>query len=106
MMKATATRKGLPTKAQAICFVLSVAEKPLTRREILFRVHVMSPAAAGEFHPGSNGDYFLPGARFDGWRSPVAMGLVKRAKRDRSGIRYVLAEAGVPFARAYARWGS
>jgi len=47
------------TKAHHICFVMSSAKSPLTRVEILKRVHKLENSQIA-FRPTSNGCYFLP----------------------------------------------
>lgn len=97
-------RKGRPTKVAAMCYALAM-RGAMRKVDILRSAHFLAGRAGG-FEPTSNGDYFLPGTRFDGWKSPVASGLIVKVGRDRKGIIYHLSPEGVQLAMSYERWGS
>lgn len=95
-----------PTKADRICYVLMHSGGPLSREEILRRVHVLENSQI-PFRKTSNGCYFLKteGTFTQEHKASVILaGLIQPAGKVDRKIVYTLTPKGIKVAERFVKW--
>ena len=88
------------SKAHTICRVLAQVNVPLTREEIMLRVHLAEHKLHTDFSPNSNNCYFLPRLSDRGFGSSygavsvIVKGLVRKCGTRKHRFLYELTDAG------------
>lgn len=95
-----------PTKADRICYVLMHSDVPLSKEEILRRVHVLENSQI-PFKKTSNGCYFLKtkcSITREHKASVILAGLIQPAGKVDRKIVYTLTPKGIKVAKRFVKW--
>lgn len=104
--KKTAAKPFHPTKADRICYVLMHSNVPLSREEILRRVHVLENSQI-PFKKTSNGCYFLKtkcSIKREHKASVILAGLIQPAGKVDRKLVYTLTPKGIKVAKRFVKW--